>query len=582
MPSSCPSTEILRRMLLGRLNEADSAAVGAHLEGCPACLFAISALQATDSVVQSLQDRLTPSEPQQSVDPLAGELIAQFAAIQVETDESGASSLLPKPLPFEKAGLQAVTPEAELTDPSDAAPRRLAVLLQIIDGPNKGRRFEFNQHDTFIVGRAKQAHFRLPEDDRFFSRLHLMVEVNPPYCRLLDLHSRNGTFVNNQKVSTADLHDGDQIRGGKTLIQVSIKPTDDAPIADGNPALELPRPQIQRAAASPPAAAIKPALQQPSRVAASHQQKCPACDQPMIGAGATPGLCADCRQQAEAQEQIVPGYRIVKELGRGGMGVVYLALRESDKLPVALKAIKPAVAGNRRDVDRFLREAGILQSLNHPHIVACRDLGDVAGKLLYFAMDLVRGTDAHKLLKRDGPLPIGRAIRMIDQLLLALDYAHAQGIVHRDIKPANLLVSSGQVENIRLADFGLARVYQASRLSGLTMTGQIGGTLTFMAPEQISNFRHAPPSVDQFSAAATLYFLLTREHVHESDPDQRKALLYILEGRTVPLGDRRPDIPIELEAIIHKGLAREPQGRFRDVVEFRERLQQFMAGYEPA
>src|SRR5262249_39332353 len=144
----------------------------------------------------------------------------------------------------------------------------------------------------------------------------------------------------------------------------------------------------------------------------------------------------------------------------------------------------------------------------HPNIVAFQEMGESEGRL-YFAMDYVRGTDAAALLKEHGPLPVARAVGLVRQMLRALDYAHAKQFVHRDIKPANLLVAgAGGQETARLADFGLARVYQASQLSGLTMTGDIGGTVAFMAPEQITNYREAKPPVDQYAAAASLYNLL--------------------------------------------------------------------------
>src|SRR5436189_104546 len=139
------------------------------------------------------------------------------------------------------------------------------------------------------------------------------------------------------------------------------------------------------------------------------------------------------------------------------------------------------------------------RELRHPHIVGFRDMGEVGGQL-YFAMEFVRGSDAHRLLKTHTLLPIGRAVGLVCQLLEALEYAHAKGFVHRDIKPANLLVEeAGGREVPKLADFGLARVYQTSQLSGLTMMGDVGGTVAFMAPEQITHYREAKPPVDQYA-----------------------------------------------------------------------------------
>ncbi|HEX8199236.1 MAG TPA: serine/threonine-protein kinase [Isosphaeraceae bacterium] len=271
--------------------------------------------------------------------------------------------------------------------------------------------------------------------------------------------------------------------------------------------------------------------------------------------------------------QPIAGYCLVRELGRGGMGVVWLALRMADGQPVALKTILPAMAGTEEQVDRFLREAAILRELDHPHIVAFGDLGESGGQL-YFVMDYVRGRNGAQLLKaRGGPLPIDRAVGLVCQLLEALEYAHARGFVHRDIKPANLLVTEQDGrEFVKLADFGLARVYQASRLSGLTVMGQVAGTMACMAPEQITDLRNVKPPAEQYSAGATLYHLLTRKPIYDLPRDVRQQIPMILQDDPIPIRSRRPEIPDALAAIVHRSLAREPGARFVDVGTMRRAL----------
>src|SRR5262249_17396882 len=133
--------------------------------------------------------------------------------------------------------------------------------------------------------------------------------------------------------------------------------------------------------------------------------------------GGVPMICSDCWEQIASQHQPIAGYRIIKKLGHGGMGVVQLALREADNSLVALKTIIPAVAGSQTKVERFLREADILRELQHPNIVAFREMSESNGQL-YFAMDYVPGTDAAHLLKQNGgPMEIPRAARLICQLL---------------------------------------------------------------------------------------------------------------------------------------------------------------------
>ena len=194
-----------------------------------------------------------------------------------------------------------------------------------------------------------------------------------------------------------------------------------------------------------------------------------------------------------------------------------------------------------------------------------------SGGILYFAMDYIRGVDAHKLVKKQGPFAVGRAARLICQLLDALAFAHGRGFVHRDVKPSNLLITEeAGGERLMVADFGLAKVYQASNLSGLTMTGDVGGTVPFMAPEQITEYRTAQPPVDQYSAAASLYNLLTGAFVYDFPPAFQNQLLTILHEDPVPIRKRRPDLPEALAALVHRGLAREPARAFPDAAAMRE------------
>ncbi len=408
------------------------------------------------------------------------------------------------------------------------------VVLEVIIGPHRGRRFAFTQHDSFVVGRAACAHFRLPVKDSFFSRVHFLVEVNPPQCRLVDLCSLNGTKVNGNQVDWADLRHGDLIQGGDTVMRVSIRMPED--YAQG--AVEL------------------------SGGSRRHGNDRPAGEEASLP-----------ETQAWAELPEIPGYKVATPLGRGGMGVVYLASRSADGARVAVKIIRPACVPSDQDVQRFLREAQILRALRHPNIVSFHQLGQL-DQLFYIVMDFVAGSDARQLVQQHGPLAIDRAVRIVCQTLDALHYAHQKRYVHRDVKPANLLVSGHEpVEVCRLADFGLARVYLESRMSGLTLLGTMGGTLSFMAPEQILDFRNVGPAADQYGAAATLYYLCTGQPVYAMDPNRdKRQVINILLSEPVPIQRRRSGIPAGLAKIIHTALAKNPRDRFADVAAFREAL----------
>ena len=345
----------------------------------------------------------------------------------------------------------------------------MKLQLTITAGPHQGREFVFDGHDTFLVGRTKDAHFQLSYDDPYFSRRHFLVEVNPPRCRLIDLNSRNGVLLNGARVQAAEVADGDEIAAGHTIFKLRVV----APELHEIETLDLP---------------VHPSTVHPT---IAYQPVLP----------------------------IVPGYQIQGVLGRGGMGVVYRGMREQDGLPVAVKTILPADGTGRKQIARFLRECEILARLEHPNVVAFREFGE-AGGLIFLAMDWVDGPDLGAKLKAMGPVDVRTAARMVCQMLAGLAHAHAKGFVHRDIKPSNILIGrDGTKRVVKLADFGLARVYESSRISGLTMQGDVGGTPAFMAPEQVTHYRQVQPTADQYSAAATLYTMLTNRPTHDLPKD---------------------------------------------------------------
>jgi serine/threonine-protein kinase len=474
----------------------------------------------------------------------------------------------------ENAGLQ---PAKGHTSAQRHPEARSLVTLKVTAGPDKGKVVTFAEHDTFLMGRSKKAHFKLPKKDMYFSRIHFLIEVNPPHCRIMDMGSRNGTFVNGKRVSRADLRDGDRIKAGHTSFRVKIETSGKEGSSgtlsmDSFPFSSLPVPPLATAAISKSRGESKEDSEKYKGA------RCVVCSnsRPLT----SESLCTGCRQSAEALPQVIPGYLVVREIGRGAMGIVQVAVRLSDSAAVAVKTIIPAVRADRAQVQRFLREANILRQLDHPHIVAFRDMGEIgprdrseADGRCFFVMDYVRGQNVKQLVEARGPMKIRMALRLICQVLDALAHAHSRRFVHRDIKPSNILIAKeGGRQRAKVADFGLSRVYQASELSGLSAIGDVAGTAGFIPPEQITNYRDSAPSADQYSAAATLYYMLTGECTLDLPKPFALAILAILEKDPVPIRERRPQIPDDLANAIHRALSREPGARFRDVAAFRKAL----------
>jgi serine/threonine-protein kinase len=430
----------------------------------------------------------------------------------------------------------------------------MQVTLRVLAGPYAGRSFTFDQHDTFLIGRSPSAHMHLP-NDRFFSRNHCLLEIAPPRCFLRDLGSTNGTFVNNARVQEAFLKSGDRLQGGETvlLVEVTANPT----LPD---TVEQSYAQTTR-----PALVVVECLNCGRR----DQAEASAPDEHLTF------LCEDCRIELRNQPQPAPGYDLIKVLGRGGMGCVMLCRDQKSGRPVAIKTLLPEIAVSDKAMNRFLREIDVAAALKHPHIVEFLDRGSDNG-VVYLVTEFIDGVDSARLADlRGGRLPYQEAIRIITQTLDALSYAHAQGYIHRDIKDQNIMVA-GQWPNLtaKLTDFGLAKSFSQSGMSGMTMAGEMAGTLAYMPPEQIRNFRDVVPTSDIYSIGMTAYSLLSGDTALDvpgkaSMADMIKA---IFEQPPVPLRQRMPELPPKISEIIDLALAKDPAHRWQSAAAMRNAL----------
>lgn len=263
-------------------------------------------------------------------------------------------------------------------------------------------------------------------------------------------------------------------------------------------------------------------------------------------------------------------YTILKLLGSGGMGKVYLA--QHPRLPRrdAIKILRRALSTDNQYRERFQREADAAATLFHPNIVGVHDRGEYRGRL-WIAMDYIDGKDIGQLMRRrfPGGMPAEDALAIVAAVADALDYAHQQGIVHRDVKPGNILLTNAPngEQRIMLADFGIAR--QLSDPSGLTESNLAIGTVAYAAPEQLLG-SDGLGRADQYALAATLFDLLTGAPPFEND----NPVTVISQHLSAPpplLSERRPELA-ELDDVLCAGLAKDPDDRYNNCAEFVEAL----------
>ena len=260
----------------------------------------------------------------------------------------------------------------------------------------------------------------------------------------------------------------------------------------------------------------------------------------------------------------VGDYEIIAILGTGGMGQVYKVRNVLSDRIEAMKVLLPNAAADSELVDRFLREIKVQAALDHPNIARLHTAQQVGGQLLMF-IEFVEGTSLEQLLHEHGAMPLNEAVDCASQVLDALAYAHARGVVHRDIKPANILRTPAGVA--KLMDFGIARM-KADR--HLTRTGFTVGSLHYMSPEQINGAEPGPCS-DIYSLGITLYEMVTGRTPYAGDSDFSIMAAHLQQTPAAPI-EIVPGVPANLSDIILMALAKDPGARFQSAEAFRAAL----------
>ncbi len=276
-------------------------------------------------------------------------------------------------------------------------------------------------------------------------------------------------------------------------------------------------------------------------------------------------------------------YRLVRLIGKGGMGAVYEAQHTKISRKMAVKLLHPELSDSAEMAERFTREARAASSIGHPNIVEIQDVGQTEDGAVFIVMELLEGRSLTSLLSSSGALPPGQAVSITLQILSALRATHDKGIIHRDLKPDNVLLARDRRSNeqVKIVDFGISKIKgSAGAEPGLTKTGAVLGTPYYMAPEQARGEKDIDERIDIWSVGVMLFQMLSGKLPYPGD-SYNAVISKILTEPAVSAREAAPDIPEDLAAIVDKALAKNRDERYRDVKTLAKALEPFCDGPIP-
>jgi serine/threonine protein kinase len=409
-----------------------------------------------------------------------------------------------------------------------------AITLKVTKGRRKGTLFVFDRRESVLIGRRRDCAILLPDDH--VSRHHCEIEIDPPFARARDLGSLNGTWLNGALIGRRT-----KGAGGK---QTVFPEQAFADMKDGD----------------------------------------------ILGIGQDCELELSSTASDDAELSYLTGYVPIELIGRGDLGRVWRARKETGDEEYAVKVLNLRGLSDERDKVRFMREMDIGNRLDHANIVRRIESGAITDDRYYIVCEFCGGGNVNDLMKRTGgALSMDTATHIILQALDALAYLHhvhflredgktTHGFVHRDISPNNILLADASAKPLaKISDFGLSKLYEltdssnANAIIDSTATGEFAGKPEFTPRIQIKDYKRAKPEADVWAAAATYYYMLTGLPPKRLERGERWKLALIEDA--VPIRERNPGIPAKLAAVIDRALTERPQIGCRDANELRMQIE---------
>lgn len=461
----------------------------------------------------------------------------------------------------------------------------MPVYLRIVQGPGSGQVLPVPNGQPVTIGRSGAASYAF--DDPLLSRKHCAVECRGDLCRIVDLQSRNGTFVNGARVGAVLLRHGDRIKIGNVVFEVSPS---GAPAQPPAPSMTggRPLPWMEAGGQAPMSErqlgqtlSLNPGQPGPAALPAG-VTACQVCSKPFSATSAGRELrgkvvCPGCFDRYDVDEELIEGFRIIERVEVTSFGTTYLAQQKLMGRMVVLKTVQIGEDEEaQKNMRRFLREAKTGGRLQHPSIVELYDVNEQPG-LMYIVMEHVDGDNLEKILReRNGALPGPQVVRAMAQIAEALAYAHEQQIIHRDVKPANIIIRRGD-GRAKLQGFTLAKNLERAGFSVITADGESLGTPYYMPPEQVRSAKNADARSDIYAWGATTYHCLSGRLPLEAR-SYGEFIEKVFAEDAPPLESRVPTAPKPLAALIDRTLKRDPAQRPASMAEVLEALEPVLRG----